>query len=286
MTSPRSPQSAGVALVTGASSGIGQAIALELNRIGFMTYAAARRTEQMEQLKNVGIRVLFLDLTDSLSIDGCIATIRKESGEVDVLVNNAGYGLYGSVEEVQLDEARRQLQVNLFGLAEITKLVLPGMRTRRKGKIVNISSVGGVAASPYGGWYHASKFAVEGFSCSLRQELFPFGVDVVIVRPGAIRSGWRDVAGESLLRNSGNGPYSKAVQTMYAKFMSPDFEKMVTDPIVIARVVGEAITVAHPKAIYTAPRLARNIIRINELLGSERLRDAFGRRFLGLPTKM
>jgi short-subunit dehydrogenase len=275
-----------VALVTGASSGIGQAIALELNRIGFMTYAAARRTEQMEQLKNVGIRVLFLDLTDSLSIDGCIATIRKESGEVDVLVNNAGYGLYGSVEEVQLDEARRQLQVNLFGLAEITKLVLPGMRTRRKGKIVNISSVGGVAASPYGGWYHASKFAVEGFSCSLRQELFPFGVDVVIVRPGAIRSGWRDVAGESLLRNSGNGPYSKAVQTMYAKFMSPDFEKMVTDPIVIARVVGEAITVAHPKAIYTAPRLARNIIRINELLGSERLRDAFGRRFLGLPTKM
>jgi short-subunit dehydrogenase len=272
--------------VTGASSGIGHAIALELNRIGFITYAAARRTDQMEELKDVGIHVLFLDLTDSLSIDDCIATIRKESGEVDVLVNNAGYGLYGSIEEVQLDEARQQLQVNLFGLAEITKLVLPGMRTRRKGKIVNISSVGGVAASPYGGWYHASKFAVEGFSSSLRQELFPFGVDVIIIRPGAIRSGWRDVAGESLLRNSGNGPYSKAVQTMYAKFMSPDFEKMVTDPITIARVVGEAVTVPRPKAIYTAPRLARNIIRINKLLVSERLRDAFGRRFLGLPTKM
>jgi short-subunit dehydrogenase len=240
----------------------------------------------MERLKSPGVRVLHLDLSDSLSIHDCISTIHRESGGVDVLVNNAGYGLYGSVEEVALDEARYQLQVNLFGLAEITKLVLPEMRSRRKGKIVNISSVGGIAASPYGGWYHASKFALEALSSSLRQELFPFGVDVVIVRPGAIRSGWRDIAGESLIRNSGGGPYAKAVQAMYSKFMSPDFEKMVTDPNAIAKVVGEAVTDPRPKAVYTAPRLARNIIRINKLLGSERLRDAFGRRFLGLPTKM
>jgi short-subunit dehydrogenase len=214
MTNPIAQQSAGVALVTGASSGIGEAIALELNRLGFVTYAAARRTDQMEHLKGIGIRVLRLDLTDSLSIHDCIAAIRKESGGIDLLVNSAGYGLYGSVEEVALDEARHQLQVNLFGLAEITKLVLPEMRSRRKGKIVNISSVGGVASSPYGGWYHASKFALEGLSSSLRQELSPFGVDVVIVRPGAIRSGWRVVAGESLLRNSGSGPNYKALQIM------------------------------------------------------------------------
>ena len=286
MTTTGPKQSLGVALVTGASSGIGESIALELNRVGFTTYAAARRVDVMEHLANNGIRVLRLDLSDSLSIYDCVETVRRESGRVDVLVNNAGYGLYGSIEEVSLEEARRQFQVNLFALAEMTKLVLPEMRSHRKGRIVNLSSVGGVAASPYGGWYHASKFAVEGFSSSLRQELFPFGVDVVIVRPGAIRSGWREVAGESLIRNSGNGPYAKAVQSMYSKFMSPGFEKMVTGPNAIAKVVGEAVTSPKPKAVYTAPRLARNIIRINKLLGSERLRDAFGRRFLGLPTRM
>jgi short-subunit dehydrogenase len=286
MMMPPSKQARGVALVTGASSGIGESIALELKRIGFVTYAAARRIDQMETLKSAGIRVLYLDLADSLSIRDCISAIHRESDGIDVLVNNAGYGLYGSIEEVALEKARHQLEVNLFGLAEITKLVLPEMRSRRKGKIVNISSVGGVAASPYGAWYHASKFALEAFSSSLRQELFPFGVDVVIVRPGAIRSGWRDIAGESLIRNSGSGPYAKAVQAMYSKFMSPDFEKMVTDPKAIAKVVSEAVSDPRPKAVYTAPRLARNIIRVHKLLGSERLRDTFGRRFLGLPSKM
>jgi short-subunit dehydrogenase len=286
MTTAIEKPAIGVALVTGASSGIGEAIALELKRIGFTTYAAARRVERMEHLRAAGIRVIFLDLLDDSSIEECISTIRDESGPVDVLVNNAGYGLYGSIEEISLEEARRQVQVNLFGLAEITKLVIPDMRSKRSGKIINISSVGGVAASPYGGWYHASKFAVEGLSSSLRQELYPFGVNVITIRPGAIRSGWRDVAGESLIRNSGNGPYAKAVQAMYSKFMSPDFEKMVTDPDAIAKVVGEAVTDPKPSAIYTAPRLARTIIRINKLLGSERLRDAFSRRFLGLPNKM
>jgi short-subunit dehydrogenase len=281
-----SKQNLGVALVTGASSGIGEAIALELNRIGFITYAAARRIDRMDALKAAGVHVLHLDLTDNLSIHDCASTIRRESGAVDVLVNNAGYGLYGSIEEVPIEDARCQFQVNLFGLAELTQQVLPEMRDRRKGTIVNVSSVGGVAASPYGGWYHATKFAIEGFSSSLRQELFPFGVNVVILRPGAIRSGWRDVAAETLIRHSGSGPYAKAVQAMYSKFMSPDFEKMVTDPSAIARVVGQAVTDPRPKAIYTAPLFARNIIRISKLLGSERLRDAFGRRFLGLPSKM
>jgi short-subunit dehydrogenase len=286
MTTEPAKPNAGVALVTGASSGIGEAIALELNRLGFITYAGARRVDQMVGLKDAGIRVLHLDLTDDLSIHDCLAAIRKESGDIDVLVNNAGYGLFGSIEETSLEEARHQLQVNLFGLAEITRQVIPAMRTRHKGKIVNISSVGGVSASPYGGWYHASKYAVEGLSSSLRQELFPFGVDVVIVRPGAIRSGWRDVAAESLLRNSGTGPYEKGVKAMYSTFMGPGFEKMVTAPTSIAQVVGEAVTVPHPKPIYTAPRLARNLIRVRKLLGSERLRDLLERRFLGVPNKM
>lgn len=120
-----------------------------------------------------GNKALPLDLTVPQSIRDCVAAIEAESGGVTILVNCAGYGLYGSIEEIPLDDARRQFEVNLFGLSALTQLVLPGMRSRRKGKIINISSIGGVAASPYGGWYHATKFALEGYSASLRQELSP-----------------------------------------------------------------------------------------------------------------
>jgi short-subunit dehydrogenase len=273
----------GVALVTGASSGIGKAIALKVASIGYETYAAARRLDQMESLKSKGIHILHLDLTDETSIRNCVATIQEENGGVDVLVNNAGYGAYGSVEEIPLAEARRQFEVNFFGLAALTQLVIPHMRKKRSGRILNVSSVGGVSASPYGGYYHASKFAVEGFSSALRQELNPFDIDVVIIRPGAIKSGWRDLAGSSLLENSSRGPYSKAVQPMYAKFMGPDFDKLVADPAVIGEVVAKAVTAKRPQTVYTAPRLAKTIILINTLLGSDRLRDAFTRKFIGLP---
>ena len=280
------PKRSGVALVTGASSGIGEATALRLNEIGITTYAAARNVGQMAGLKERGIHVLKLDLTEAESIKACVDKIQAEAGPIDILVNNAGYGLYGSLEEVSLEDARRQFEVNLFGAAALTQLVIPAMRSNRSGKIINISSVGGVAASPYGGWYHATKFAVEGYSSSLRQELSPFGVDVIIVRPGAIKSGWRDIAGASMLKNSYHGPYEKAVQTMYAKYMSPDFDKVVKDPKVVAEVIAEAATARRPKPIYTTPLLARNLIRITKLLGNERLRDAFTRRFLGLPARM
>jgi NAD(P)-dependent dehydrogenase (short-subunit alcohol dehydrogenase family) len=275
-----------VALVTGASSGIGEAIALRLAAMGVTTYAAARRLDRMKHLEEKGIRVLGLDLTDEVSIEACNRTITIETDGIDILVNNAGYGSYGSFEEIPLGEARRQFEVNLFGLARLTQLAIPRMRTNRSGWIVNVSSIGGVGASPYGSWYHATKFALEGLTSALRQELNPFGVNVVILRPGAIDTEWRGIAGASLLERSGKGPYAKATQAMYAKFMGPDFDKMVANPKVIADVVEEILRSPRLKSVYTAPRMARTMTLVTSLLGSDWLRDAFTRRFIGLPKTM
>jgi NAD(P)-dependent dehydrogenase (short-subunit alcohol dehydrogenase family) len=275
-----------IALVTGASSGIGEAVALRLAAMGVTTYAAARRLDRMEHLKAKGVRPLKLDLTDEISIDDCHKRIVTEAGGIDILVNNAGYGSYGSIEEIPLTEARRQFEVNLFGLGRITQLAIPHMRNQRSGWIVNVSSIGGIGAYPYGGWYHATKFALEGLSSSLRQELNPFGVNVVILRPGAIDTGWRAIVGASLLEHSGDGPYAKAVRAAHSKFMGPEFDKMVADPAVIAEVVQKIVTTNRPQPIYTAPRMARNLVLIHKLLGSDWLRDAFARKFIGLPKIM
>ena len=272
-----------VALVTGASSGIGAVTALHLKALGFDTYAAARRVDRMEPLKRKDIHVLELDLTSDASIKKAFDQVAIEAGGVDVLVNNAGYGLYGSVEEVPLDQARRQFEVNLFGLGALTQLVIPHMREQRSGKIVNISSIGGVAASPYGGWYHATKFAVEGFSSSLRQELNPFGVDVVIVRPDGVNTEWRTPAGDSLKKYSYDGPYQKAVRPALTKFMSDEFTKMLADPQNVADVIGKVVTTDHPKAIYNGTSLAGKILFIHKMMMSEKVRDAFTRKFIGLP---
>jgi len=275
-----------VALVTGASSGIGEAIALRLAEMGAAVYAAARRLDRMEHLKAKDIRVLPLDLTDDKSIEECHRRIEAETGGIDILINNAGYGNYGSLEEMPIDAARRQFEVNLFGLGHITQLSIPHMRSKRSGLIINVSSIGGIGAYPYGGWYHATKFALEGLSSSLRQELNPFGIDVVILRPGAINTGWRAIVGESLMHYSGDGPYSKAVRAAHSKFMSPEFDKVVADPKVIAEVVQKIVESQRPDPIYTAPRMARNLVRVHKLLSSDRLRDAFARRFMGLPKTM
>ncbi|KAG9563219.1 hypothetical protein KCV01_g20770, partial [Aureobasidium melanogenum] len=140
-----------VVLVTGASSGIGEAVALRLASEGIVTYAAARRVDRMEHLKSRGVHVLSLDVTDAASIQACVDTIERAHGGIDILVNNAGYGSYGAIEEVPLEEARRQVEVNLFGLAALTQRVIPHMRRQRWGKILNVTSIGGLQAAPYGG---------------------------------------------------------------------------------------------------------------------------------------
>src|SRR6476619_3689489 len=177
-----------VALVTGASSGIGKSIAVHLVESGWTVYAVARGVERMAALEARGIIPFAMDVTDDASMVAGVDRVITEQGQIDALVNNAGYGSYGPVEHVPIDEARRQFEVNVFGLARLTQLVTPHMRTRRRGRIVNISSIGGKLYEPLGAWYHATKFAVEGLSDSLRLELKQHGIDVAVIEPAGTKS--------------------------------------------------------------------------------------------------
>ena len=197
------------ALVTGASSGIGKATALDLHNNGFTVFAAARRIDLMQDLVAKGIRIMSLDVTDDESMLRCVSRIAEEGG-IDILVNAAGYGSFGSIEDVPLSEARRQFDVNLFGLARLVQLVVPLMRQNNFGKIVNISSAGGKIWLPFGGWYHATKFALEGFSDCLRLELKPMGIDVIVIEPGGIKTDWGVIAAENLMKSSADGAYAQS----------------------------------------------------------------------------
>jgi NAD(P)-dependent dehydrogenase (short-subunit alcohol dehydrogenase family) len=184
-------------LVTGCSSGIGRATALRLVRAGWPVYATARRPETLQDLTATGCRVLALDVTDERSMRAAVETVREETGAVGVLINNAGYSQSGAVESVPLELARRQFETNVFGLLQCTLLVLPGMREQGWGRIVNLSSMGGKLTFPGSGLYHASKHAVEALSDALRFEVYGFGVDVVVIEPGLIRTGFGETAAAS-----------------------------------------------------------------------------------------
>lgn len=175
-----------VVLITGCSSGIGRATALRLARAGWTVYASARRIESIAGLDEAGCRLLRLDVTDEASMAAAVEQVEREAGAVGVLINNAGYSQGGAIETVPLDAVRRQFETNVFGLVRLTQLVLPGMRAQRRGKIVNIGSMGGRLTFPGGGHYHATKYALEALSDALRFEVAGFGVDVILVEPGLI----------------------------------------------------------------------------------------------------
>ncbi len=250
-----------VAIVTGASSGIGAATARALHGAGYVVYAAARRTERMADLDAAGIRTMAMDVTVEESMTSGVERALREAGRIDVLVNNAGYGSYGSLEDVPLSEARRQFEVNVFGAARLAQLVLPTMRAQGSGRIVNISSIGGKMYEPLGDWYHATKFALEGLSDSLRVELRPFGIDVVVVEPGAIRTEWGRIAADNLLERSAAGPYAKQAAAV-AGVLSV-YERrpgLVSPPEVVARVVLAAAGARRPKTRYVAGRGAKVVL--------------------------
>jgi NAD(P)-dependent dehydrogenase (short-subunit alcohol dehydrogenase family) len=238
-----------VAVVTGASSGIGEAAVKRFLEQGYVTYAAARRLDRMKELERLGAILLPLDLINDASVVQAVERIRSEqNGRVDVLLNNAGYGSYGAVEDVPLDEARRQFEVNLFGLARLVQLVTPLMRERHAGRIVNVSSMGGKGWEPLGAWYHATKFALEGFSDCLRMELKPFGIDVIVIEPGAIRTEWGPIALETLDRTSGHTAYAPQAQEKRALFLAA--EGGASDPDLVAREIMKAAQARRPKTRY------------------------------------
>ena len=255
-----------VALVTGASSGIGRATAQRLAALGFTVHAAARRVERMSDLANHGIHVESLDVTDDGSMVTVVDKIVSEHGRIDILVNNAGYGSYGAVEDVPIAEARRQFDVNVFGLARLTQLVLPHMRAQRDGYIVNISSMGGKIWEPLGGWYHAAKFAVEGLSDCLRAEVAEFGIKVVVVEPGSITSEWATISADNLEAISADTPYRGQAKLIARGLRKSDTSFLASEPEVVAEAIGKAVQRAKPRTRYPVGGGARTFLFAHRVL--------------------
>lgn len=271
-----------VVLVTGASSGIGAATAMKLKALGFTVYAAARRIERMQSLTDAGIRVIAMDVTQDASMQAGVERIIAEAGQIDVLVNNAGYGSYGSVEDVSLEEGRAQFDVNVFGAVRLIQLVLPHMRARQTGTIVNITSMGGKIHTLLGAWYHGTKFALEAISDCLRMEVEPFGIKVVVVEPGGIKTEWADIAAQKLREVSGDGPYGHQALPMAESMLGRASRERQSPPELIADTIAKAVQARRPKTRYAVGFGARPMIFLRRLL-PDRAFDRFMRLATGIP---
>jgi short-subunit dehydrogenase len=249
-------------LVTGGSSGIGEATAKRLAADGHTVYAAARRVERMAGLEALGITPLQMDITKDADVVRVIDHIAAERGGIDVLVNNAGFATYGAMEDTSIDDARYQFEVNLFGLARLTQLALPFMREQRAGTIVNISSMGGKIYTPLGAWYHATKHAVEGFSDSLRLEVTQFGINVVLIAPGAINTGFNAILRDQVTKASGSGPYAPMAQAL----VNAAGVDSGSSPEVVANAIAEAVAAERPKTRYRMGRYSRSMVYLRRLL--------------------
>lgn len=270
-------------LITGCSTGIGRAAALRLVNAGHTVYATARRPETLDALAAAGAHVLPLDVTDETSMADAVEAVERAHGRVGALVNNAGYGAYGPVEEVTIDDVRRQFETNVFGLGRMCQLVLPGMRSAGRGRIVNMSSMGGRLTFPTGGWYHASKYAVEALSDALRVEVAGFGVQVVLVEPGLTRTEFGSVASEGLTGGGGHGPYARLRATSDAVTERNYRSRLAVGPDAIARVVQKALETSRPRARYLVTPAAKAFVQTRRL-GGDRVWDAVVRRSFQLPS--
>ena len=291
-------------LITGCSSGIGRAAALRLHDAGFTVYATARRTDALTDVASRGLRTVALDVTDENSMTQAVAAVEADAGPVGVLINNAGYGLYGPVEQVPMAEIRRQFETNFFGLVRLTQLVLPGMRRRGRGRILNVSSMGGRITLPGGAFYHASKYAVEAFSDALRMEVAQFGIDVVLIEPGPVKTPWNDVAAASLATAGAGSPaadgqdgadgtapatsgdpyreYKAAVGASFGRTQAGLVGRFGSTPDDVARVITQAVTARRPRARYLINPVAKSLVAMNRVLPA-RACDSVLRRQYGLP---
>ena len=257
-----------VILITGASSGIGKDGAMKLIKDGHKVYTAARRKENMNDLRQIGGLPIQMDITNESDIQKVVDTIIQKEGRIDVLWNNAGYGLYGAVEDIGIEAAKSQFEVNLFGLASLTQKVIPFMRKSKSGTIINTSSMGGKMYSPLGAWYHASKHALEGWSDCLRLELAPFNIKVVILEPGIINTEFSAVLTGPMENYSGKGEYSKIVNSI---IKSTSSIKM-SPPSVISNTVSKIVNTVNPKTRYRVGAWAKPMVWIRVYLG-DRLFD-------------
>ena len=258
-----------VILITGASSGIGKDTAISLIKHGHVVYGAARRLEMMQDIIQAGGHAIKMDILKDRNIDDVVNQIINEQNRIDVLINNAGYGLWGAVETISIDEAKRQFDVNIFGLAYLTKKIIPINEKKKSGKIINMSSMGGKVYTPFGAWYHATKYALEGWSDCLRIELKSFGIDVILIEPGVIKTEFQDVMMDSTVERSIGTPYEKklkalekATQEMYARGIG-------SPPSTITKLIIKAINSHNPKRRYVGGLFAKPMLFIKKWFGDK-----------------
>lgn len=257
-------------LITGCSTGIGRATAERLAASGWRVYATARNVGAISDLAERGCEVLPLDVTDEASMRGAVEEVERREGSVGVLINNAGYSQSGAVEEVPMEKVRRQFETNVFGLVRMCQLVLPGMRRQGWGRIVNISSMGGKLTFPGGGYYHATKYAVESISDALRFEVAGFGVKVVVVEPGLIRTNFAEAATGSMEAPEASGPYA-GFSAGVAKAVKDNYErgpilKLGGGPETVATTIERALTADRPRTRYAVTPSAHVFIWLRRLL--------------------
>jgi NAD(P)-dependent dehydrogenase (short-subunit alcohol dehydrogenase family) len=256
-------------LITGCSTGIGRATSERLAAKGWTVYATARRPESIEDLRQKGCKTLALDVTDEDSMRAAVEQVEQAEGAVGALVNNAGYSQSGALESVPMDQLRRQFETNVFGLLRMCQLVLPGMREQRSGRIVNLSSMGGKLTFPGGGAYHATKYAVEALSDVMRFEVAGFGVHVVVIEPGLIRTQFGDAAVGSMTEIEADGPYAKfnaAVAATTAGAYQGPLSRLGAGPDAVARAIEKAISKRRPKARYPVTASARIMLAQHAIL--------------------
>jgi NAD(P)-dependent dehydrogenase (short-subunit alcohol dehydrogenase family) len=253
-----------IVLVTGASSGIGKAIAEFLAGKGYYVFASARTMIKLEAMRSKNLEPLQLDVTDGDAVRAAVDHIQATKGRLDILINNAGYGIYGTVEGLTQEQVRRAFDVNVFGLGQVTQAVLPLMREQRSGTIVNMSSVVGKVSMPVLGWYAATKHAVEGLTDALRLEVKPFGIKVVMIEPGSIVTGFEDTAMATLAECDDPECYTD-VRNGFSKVIRSGYES-APGPQVVVDAVYKAITARNPRARYTAGRDAAMFVAMKGLL--------------------
>ena len=257
-------------LITGCSSGIGWATAERLVDVGWRVYATGRNVEKIAPLEQRGCQLLPLDVTDEDSMRSAVDEVEQREGVVGVLVNNAGYSQSGAVEAVPVEKVRRQFETNVFGLARMCQLVLPGMRRQGYGRIVNVSSMGGKLTFPGGGYYHATKHAVEALSDALRFEVEGFGVKVSVIEPGLIRTGFADTAVGSMDDLNGENPYAGfdegVARTTAENYERGPISRLGGGPDAVAEAIERAISARSPRSRYAVTPSAHLFMRLRRLL--------------------
>jgi NAD(P)-dependent dehydrogenase (short-subunit alcohol dehydrogenase family) len=265
-----------VAVVTGSSSGIGFETSLLLSRNGVYTYATMRNLNKSQQIndvaekENLPLKVLQLDVTDDKSVKDAIRQVKDESSRIDVLINNAGYDVMGAVEDISIEEFKSQFETNLFGVIRVTKEVLPIMRNQRAGNIINISSVGGRIGIPLNSAYISSKFALEGLSESMRYELEQFGIDVILIEPGVVKSNFfenADVANNNT--NNTTSAYSQLTQNLYEGFEPMLKSNSSSLPSDVAKIIYKAIESNNREVRYLVGKDAISIINARQKLSDK-----------------